>query len=40
LDRKMLAEMAVKDQVAFADLAAKVRQAVQSVDRQQSTVDS
>jgi large subunit ribosomal protein L20 len=28
LDRKMLAEMAVKDQVAFADLAAKVKQAV------------
>jgi large subunit ribosomal protein L20 len=37
LDRKMLAEMAVKDQVAFADLASKVKQAVNS---QQSTVDS
>ncbi len=30
LDRKMLAEMAVKDQAAFADLAGKVRQAVSS----------
>ena len=30
LDRKMLAEMAVKDQAAFADLAAKVKQAVES----------
>ena len=28
LDRKMLAEMAVKDQVAFADLVAKVKQAI------------
>ncbi len=28
LDRKMLAEMAVKDQAAFAELAGKVRQAV------------
>ena len=28
LDRKMLAEMAVKDQLAFADLAGKVKQAV------------
>jgi large subunit ribosomal protein L20 len=37
LDRKMLAEMAVKDQTAFADLAGKVKQAVAS---QQSTVDS
>jgi large subunit ribosomal protein L20 len=37
LDRKMLAEMAVKDQVAFADLASKVKQAVNS---QQSTVSS
>ena len=37
LDRKMLAEMAVKDQLAFAELAAKVKQAVNS---QQSTVDS
>ena len=27
LDRKMLAEMAVRDQLAFADLAAKVKQA-------------
>ena len=37
LDRKMLAEMAVKDQAAFADLAAKVKQAVdnqKAVDRQ------
>ena len=30
LDRKMLAEMAVKDQAAFADLAGKVRQALSS----------
>jgi large subunit ribosomal protein L20 len=30
LDRKMLAEMAVKDQAAFADLAGKVKQAVNS----------
>jgi large subunit ribosomal protein L20 len=30
LDRKMLAEMAVKDQAAFADLAGKVKQAVDS----------
>ena len=30
LDRKILAEMAVKDQAAFADLAAKVKQAVES----------
>jgi large subunit ribosomal protein L20 len=30
LDRKMLAEMAVKDQAAFADLAAKVKQALAS----------
>jgi len=30
LDRKMLAEMAVKDQAAFAELAAKVKQAVES----------
>ena len=30
LDRKMLAEMAVKDQLAFGDLAAKVKQAVNS----------
>jgi len=37
LDRKMLAEMAVKDQAAFADLAGKVKQAA---DRQQSTVGS
>ena len=28
LDRKMLAEMAVKDQLGFADLAARVKQAV------------
>jgi large subunit ribosomal protein L20 len=37
LDRKMLAEMAVKDQVAFAELAAKVQQVVNS---QQSAVNS
>jgi large subunit ribosomal protein L20 len=37
LDRKMLADMAVKDPVAFAELAGKVKQAVNS---QQSTVDS
>ena len=37
LDRKMLAEMAVKDQTAFADLAGKVKEAVNS---QQSTVNS
>jgi len=37
LDRKMLAEMAVKDQLAFTDLAGKVKQAVNS---QQPTVDS
>jgi large subunit ribosomal protein L20 len=30
LDRKMLAEMAVKDQLAFAELAGKVKQAVNS----------
>ncbi|HTS72041.1 MAG TPA: 50S ribosomal protein L20 [Terriglobia bacterium] len=37
LDRKMLAEMAVKDQLAFTELAGKVKTAVNS---QQSTVDS
>ena len=37
LDRKMLAEMAVKDQTAFADLAGKVKQAVES---QQPTANS
>jgi large subunit ribosomal protein L20 len=37
LDRKMLAEMAVKDQLAFTELAGKVKQTVNS---QQSTVDS
>lgn len=37
LDRKMLAEMAVSDQTAFAELATKVKQAV---DSQQSTVES
>ncbi len=37
LDRKMLAEMAVKDQAAFAELAGKVKQAVSS---QQQTVNS
>jgi large subunit ribosomal protein L20 len=37
LDRKMLAEMAVKDQTAFADLAGKVKT---TVDSQQSTVNS
>ena len=37
LDRKMLAEMAVKDQTAFADLVGKVKQAVNS---QQPKVDS
>ena len=37
LDRKMLAEMAVKDQVAFAEIAGKVKQAVNN---QQSTVKS
>ena len=37
LDRKMLAEMAVKDQTAFADLAGKVKQAV---DSQQPTANS
>ena len=30
LDRKMLAEMAVKDQAAFADLAAKAKQTLAS----------
>jgi large subunit ribosomal protein L20 len=30
LDRKMLAEMAVKDQLAFAELAGKVKQAAAS----------
>jgi large subunit ribosomal protein L20 len=30
LDRKVLAEMAVKDQAAFAELAAKAKQAVDS----------
>ena len=37
LDRKMLAEMAVKDQTAFADLAGKVKA---TVDSQKSTVNS
>jgi len=37
LDRKILAEMAVKDQLAFADLAGKVKETVNS---QQSTVNS
>lgn len=37
LDRKMLAEMAVKDQAAFAELAGKVKQ---TVDSQQLTVNS
>lgn len=37
LDRKMLAEMAVKDQAAFADLAGKVKHAVNS---QPPAVDS
>jgi large subunit ribosomal protein L20 len=37
LDRKMLAEMAVKDQAAFAEIAGKVKKTVNS---QQSTVDS
>ncbi len=37
LDRKMLAEMAVKDQAAFADLAGRVKQTVNS---QQPTVES
>jgi len=37
LDRKMLAEMAVKDQIAFTELAGKVKQAVNS---QQPTVNS
>ena len=37
LDRKMLAEMAVKDQGAFAELAGKVKQAV---NKQPSTVSS
>ena len=37
LDRKMLAEMAVKDQLAFTELAGKVKQAVSS---QPSTVAS
>ena len=43
LDRKMLAEMAVKDQLAFAELAGKVKTAVESqkaVDSQKSTVES
>ena len=37
LDRKILAEMAVKDQLAFAELASKVKQTVNS---QQLTVNS
>jgi len=37
LDRKMLAEMAVNDQAAFAELAGKVKTAVES---QQATVKS
>jgi large subunit ribosomal protein L20 len=37
LDRKMLAEMAVKDQTAFADLAARVKQSLAS---QESEVSS
>jgi len=30
MDRKMLAEMAVKDQLAFAELAARVKQTIKS----------
>ena len=37
LDRKMLAEMAVKDQLAFTDLASRVKQTVNS---QQPTATS
>jgi len=37
LDRKMLAEMAVRDQLAFAELAGKVKKAVES---QKSAADS
>ncbi len=50
LDRKMLSEMAARDAAGFAELAAKVRSAVDSsqstvdspkaVDSQQSTVES
>jgi large subunit ribosomal protein L20 len=37
LDRKVLAEMAVRDQAGFAELAGKVKRTVES---QQSTVES
>jgi len=43
LDRKALAEMAVKDQAGFAELAGKVKQAAESgkaVESRQSTVNS
>jgi large subunit ribosomal protein L20 len=44
LDRKMLAEMAVKDQLAFAELAGKVKQAIESqpatANSQQPTANS
>jgi large subunit ribosomal protein L20 len=41
LDRKMLAEMAVKDQLGFAELAGRVKQTVAKVvESPQSTVDS
>ena len=43
LDRKMLAEMAVRDPAGFAELAAKVKEAVESqksaVESQKSTVE-
>lgn len=44
LDRKMLAEMAVKDQLAFGELAGKVKEAAKSklptVESQQPTANS
>ncbi len=43
LDRKVLADMAARDAAAFAELAGRVRKAVESqqaVKSQQSTVDS
>ena len=39
LDRKMLAEMAVRDVAGFAELAAKVKEAVKAVESQKPIVE-
>ena len=39
LDRKMLAEMAVRDPAGFAELAAKVKEAVKAVESQKPIVE-